>query len=34
MFEKKDMIYVKKTFLNVADTFRKIEDMTLYLLHI
>ena len=34
MPEKKDMRYVLKIFWNVAETCRKIEDMTLYLLHI
>ena len=34
IIEKKDMRYVLKTFWNVAETYREIEDMTYYLLHI
>ena len=34
ILEKKDMRYVLKKFLNVAETCREIEDTTLYLLHI
>ena len=34
MFEKENLRYVLKPFWNVAETCRKIEDMTLYLFHI
>ena len=34
ILEKKDTRFVLKTFWNAAETCRKIEDMTLYLLHI